>query len=528
MTTETTPGAGGWNKREGLGSALIQIVIVGAILAGAVYLVFQRGTNRKATAEIMQEARATSMRGNLGDLKKALAKADDALQIDSSSADALAFEAALWTDLWLTHREPGADAKAKDLLARAKKADAKTDERYGSEALQMVAAGDAKGANAFVEDLRQKGGSGARIFYAQAVALQQLGNLKLARQSFKAAMDKQWKDVNLASAYAEAIILEGVPGAIDALNKATGQNPDLFRARLDLALARIQKGDRLGDAEAIINDVGSHEDELSVAQKARVLALKGYIAVIAHDADTAATLADQALAINPDDAWAMLVKGSALALKKDPAAADQFSALVQKVPSGAVFYFDAASALQQAGLLDQALATLSRYEDFFKQVKNQTADGKEEAYLDRDDRYYLARGDVLRAAGKYDDAMAAYEKAIAAKNVNITRATYAKAALLMEQKQFDKAGEVLVDITPPDGSGQLAEAYVAMGDIYFSKKEWGEGCQSYAFALAKMKMLQEPREKLNDLLTNVEKQLKTANQKDIAKLWMEEAQPLIQ
>lgn len=528
MTTESTPKAGDWKKRESFGSALVQILIVSAILAGAVFLVYKRGTNRKEISELMKEARAASMKGNAADLKKALKISDEALEKDSSSPDALAFEAAMWTDLWLTHREPGAEAKAKETLERAKKADAQTDERFGTEALQMIAAGDAKGADAFVETLRQKGGSGARLFYAQAVALQKIGNLKLARQSFKAAMDKQWKDVNLAAAYAEAIMLEGTPGAIDALNKATGQNPELFRARLDLALARVQKGDRVGDAEAIVKDVMTREAELSVAEKARALAVQGHIALITAQPDQAITLADQALAINPDDPWAMHVKAAALAQKKDPSAPAALDALIQKNPSAPIFYFEGASDLQQAGMLDQALAVLAKYEDFFKNVKNQTADGKEEAYLDRDDRYYLARGDVLRAAGKLDDALVAYDKAIAAKNVNITKATYAKAALLIEKKEFDKAGEILLDITPPDGTGQLPEAYMAMGQLLFEKKEWGTGCQNYAFALTKMKMLQAPREQLNDVLTDVEKKLKAANQKEIAKLWMEEAKPLIQ
>ena len=83
-------------------------------------------------------------------------------------------------------------------------------------------------------------------------------------------------------------------------------------------------------------------------------------------------------------------------------------------------------------------------------------------------------------------------------------------------------------ITPPDGSGQLAEAYSAMGEILFQKKEWGPGCQNFAYALARLKAKQEPREKLNDLLTDVEKRLKSANQKEIAKQWVEEAKPLIQ
>ena len=174
------------------------------------------------------------------------------------------------------------------------------------------------------------------------------------------------------------------------------------------------------------------------------------------------------------------------------------------------------------------MALLSKYETFFKNVKNLTIDGKDEIYLDRDDRYWLARGELLRTGGKQDEAMAAFDKAIAAKSLNLSRAYYSKAALLLEKKEYDKAGELLVDITPPDGSGRLPEAYLAMGEILFQKKEWGPGCQNYAFALTRMKASQEPREKLNDVLTDVEKRLKAANQKDIAKIWVSEAKPLIQ
>jgi hypothetical protein len=69
---------------------------------------------------------------------------------------------------------------------------------------------------------------------------------------------------------------------------------------------------------------------------------------------------------------------------------------------------------------------------------------------------------------------------------------------------------------------------MAMGEILFQKKEWGPACQNFAFALTRMKATQQPREKLNDVLTDVEKRLKAANQKEVAKLWVEEAKPLIQ
>lgn len=69
---------------------------------------------------------------------------------------------------------------------------------------------------------------------------------------------------------------------------------------------------------------------------------------------------------------------------------------------------------------------------------------------------------------------------------------------------------------------------MAMGEILIQKKEWGDACQNYAFALTRMKAAQEPREKLNELVTDVEKKLKAANQREVAKVWVEEAKPLIQ
>jgi len=517
-----------WKKRESFGSALIQILIVGALLGGTVFLVYTRGNNKKAVAELLKDARQASLKGNLADVKKAITIADEALGKDANAPDVNAFEAAMYTDLWLIHREAGADAKAKEFLEKALKNDAQSEDRYGTEALHLLAAGDAKKADEFVEELRKRGGSGARIFYAQGMAQRAQGNLKLAGTSFKVAMDKAWKDLNYADAYGDQLLSEAMPGAIDVFTKATGQNPDHLRSRLGLAQARVQKKDRVGDAENILKEVMQREAELSGPQKARATAIGAAILNIQEQYDQAIGLADKAIALNPEDPWAHHAKANALALKKDPGAAAAYDAVVAKAPSCPVFYFEGAANLQKAGQLDAGLALLAKYEAFFKNVKNPTADGKEEIYLDRDDRYWLARGDLLRNAGKQDDAMASYDKAIAAKSLSLTKAYYAKGSLLLEKKEFDKAAELLQDITPPDGTGQLPEAYMAMGEILFQKKEWGPACQNFAFALTRMKATQQPREKLNDVLTDVEKRLKAANQKEVAKLWVEEAKPLIQ
>lgn len=517
-----------WKKRESFGSALVQIVIVGALLATAVFFMYRRGSNRKEIAELMTQARQTAVKGNLNDVKKAIATVDEALAKDGNAGDPNAFAAAMYTDLWMIHREAGAEAKAKEFLEKAKKVDAQSEDRYGAEALQMIAAGNAKGAEEFVEELRKKGGSGARIFYAQALALKKQGNLKLAGTGFKASMDKAWKDMNYASAWGEELLEEGIPGGLDVFTKATGQNSEHFRARLGLALARVQKKDRVGDAENIVKEVMARESELSAPQKARAAAIGALILNIQEQYDVAINAANASLALNPDDEWALHAKAIALAAKKDPTAPAAFDAVVARASTSPVFYFEGAAALQKAGLGDAAMGLLTKYEGIFKNVKNPTADGKEEIYLDRDDRYWLARGDLLKTAGKQDEAMASYEKAIEAKSLNLTRAYYSKAALLIEKKEFDKATELLQDITPQDGTGQLPEAYMAMGDILFEKKDWGAAAQNYAFALTRMRAKQEPREKLNDVVNDIEKRLKAVNQKEIAKMWVEEAKPLIQ
>ncbi len=519
---------GEWKKRETFGSALVQIIIVGVILVGVVWLVWQRGTTKKELSDLMKEARSHAIKGNPADLRKGLKFAEDALKKESSSPDALAFIAAVNTDLWLLHREPGAEQKAKEYLEKARKAQAHTEERYGSEALHLVNAGKAREAEEFIEDLRKKGASSAKLFYAHAMAAKAQGNLQLARTGFTAAMDKSWKDPGYSSAWGEAIIDEGGIGATDAFTKSLGVNPDFFRAKLGMALSRVMRKDRIGEAEGVLKDVLAHDAELSPPLKARALAIQAGVLNIQEQPDQAISVAEQALALNPDDAWALFAKANALATKKDAAAPAAYDAVIARQRTAPIFYFEGAMRLHAAGNTQAALALLDKYEAIFKSVTNTTADGKTVAWLDRDDKYWLTRGDILRESGKLDEAMAVYDKAITARGTSLSRAYFAKGAIFLAKKEYDKAGEMLVDITPPDGTGQIAEAYLAMGEVMFFKKEWGPGCQNFAYALTRLKASQAPREQLNQILTDVEKRLKTAGQGPIAKLWMEEAKPLIQ
>src|SRR3954469_3513859 len=101
-----------WKKRESLPSALIQIILVGALLAAAVWFVIGRGNRKKEVADRLKEAKMVAIKDNPSDLKKAIGMGEDILKLDATAPEVLASLAALNTELWLVHKEPGTEGKA--------------------------------------------------------------------------------------------------------------------------------------------------------------------------------------------------------------------------------------------------------------------------------------------------------------------------------------------------------------------------------------------------------------------------------
>lgn len=524
-----TVAEGDWRKRESFTSAMVQILVVGLVLAGGVYYWYQRGVQRKEERERVVNAKTFAIRDNPSDLNRALKELEPLIQPGSKAKDALALAADIHTEFWLMHRVPGSEEKARTFLAAAEKANSRSEERYSSRLLALVAEGKSKDALTMAEDLRMKGASSPKIWFALALGQQATGNLALAKQAYSQAAEKGWRSPRLLDAYAEQLLNEGHYGqALDVFQKGISANPDHIRSRLGVAISRLRKRDGTKDSSDIVRDVLSQEAELTPGLRARALAAKAELAIFEDRLDDAVAIAQEGLGQNPDDVYAHLAKARALAKKKDPSALAAFKELVAKQKNLPLAYFDGASLLQEAGDPEGALTLLNQYEDIFKSVLLSSVDGKSTAAIDRDDRYWILRGDVQRAAKHDADAMAAYEKAIAANSLNLARAHYSKGALLLSQKEYDKAIEELALVTPADGTGLIGEAYLAMGETLFAKKDFPTGCQNFAFALSRFKNQQVPRERLNGILEDVTRKLIAGNQKPIAKLWMEEAKPLIQ
>ncbi|WP_408890901.1 tetratricopeptide repeat protein [Myxococcus faecalis] len=525
----STEGHGDWKRRESWKSALTQVAVVAVVLAGAVAYFVHRGTVRKETEEHLRAARAAALRGNPSDLTRAMAELEKLFQLDSDARDAQALAADIQTVLWLEHHQPGADARAREYLARAEALDSRSGERHGARALHLLAEGKTAEAEKYLADLQTQGANSPRLTLAQAFTLQAKGDLPGARQAFARAAENAYRDPRFTTAYGEALLDEGQPAqAVEAFEKATRVNPDHLMARLGMGLAHAYQGKKLEEAERALATAQEKQAELTPALTSRAGALKAELALSRGAADQALQEADAALKAVPDDVHALFARARALAARKVPEARGAFEAAVAKRKTAPLLYLDGARSLQASGDTTGALALLDAYEGAFGAIQVASADGKKVPLLEQDGRYWLARGGLLEAAERQDDALVAYDKAIAAKGVGLAKAQYAKGALLVRRKDYEGAKALLAVIAPDTGAGSLPEAYSAMGDLLFAQSAYAAGCQHYYFGLVRARAQGMPREELASRIDTVKKGLETAGQGAMAKAWLNETGALLQ
>jgi tetratricopeptide (TPR) repeat protein len=139
----------------------------------------------------------------------------------------------------------------------------------------------------------------------------------------------------------------------------------------------------------------------------------------------------------------------------------------------------------------------------------------------------MARGQVLEALARGDEALAAYDRALAVKGVGRVRAQYAKAALLMARKDYDAARPLLVEVAPENGQGSLPEAYESLGELLFARGEFAKGCEQYFIALSRARLQGAALDTLQFKASDVERRLVAAGQPAMSKTWKSETDALL-
>ena len=154
-------------------------------------------------------------------------------------------------------------------------------------------------------------------------------------------------------------------------------------------------------------------------------------------------------------------------------------------------------------------------------------EGKTVGALERDERYWLTRGQVLESLSRGDEALAAYERALSVKGVGRARAQYAKAALLLSRKDYDAARPLLLEVAPENGMGSLPEAYESLGELLFARGEFAHGCQQYLLAIDRARMQGTALDLLKGKATDVEQRLVAAGQPAMSRTWRSETESLL-
>lgn len=520
-----------WKRRESLGSALTQVGVVAVLLAAALYFHVQRGRVKEELDTRMKSARTLAQRGNPEDLQAALKELDGVFALDANAYDAHVLAADLQSSLWMEHGVVAAESLTREHLQRAENLETAGSGRYGTKVVRaemLLHEGKAEEAASTLVALEAQGAGSPKLLVALGRAHQARGNLVEARQAFSRAMEAAWKDPRYATTYGVALLDEGLYGqAGEALRKATTANANHVEARLVTALAGLYQHQRQDAARRTAQEVTAREAQLTPALKALLLTVRAELALAQGGADEALREADAALAIAPNAHHALFARARALAAKRDAGTRAAFEKAVEKRRTAPLLYLDGARALQETGDGEGALALLDRYEATFRDVKVPAGEGKTAGALERDDRYWLARGGVLEALGRQDDALAAYDKAIGSRGLSLGRAQYAKGALLLARKDYAGARTLLEPLAPEDGSGVMPEAYAAMGDVLLAGGDTQGGYQHYVRSLLGEKARGVPVERVKARAEELGKRL-TAVGPTLAKDWTDATNQVLQ
>jgi tetratricopeptide (TPR) repeat protein len=293
------------------------------------------------------------------------------------------------------------------------------------------------------------------------------------------------------------------------------------------ALANLYQREREDAARSTARELSAREEQLTPALKALLLAVRAELALTRGAPEEALREANAALALTPEAHYALFARARALAASKDAGARAAFEKAVERRRTAPLLYLDGARALQEAGDGEGALALLDRYETTFRDVKVPAGEGKTAGALERDDRYWLARGGVLERLGRQDDALAAYDKAIGSRGLSLGRAQYAKGALLLARKDYAGARPLLEPLAPADGSGVMPEAYAAMGDLLLAGGDTQGGYQHYVRSLLGEKARGVPVERVRARAEELGKRL-TAVGPSLARDWTDATNQVLQ
>lgn len=515
MASENKPAqAGGteknWLKRESMGS-FVRDVLIAAVICGGILWYYHGSVEKgKQVRALGREARELSLKDQPASLDQAIGKYKQMLEIESDNAFAISSLAVAEASRFLDLGIKSAEQPMHEWAAKAGKLNANINERFGAVLLDQYASGKYPEVITEATALAEKAAS-SYIINALGLAQAASGKIGEAKQALKRAADTDWRNPRFACDMGDIYFADGDFGnAQGAYTKGLEANSDHGRSLVGRARSQIARNVRTEDASRTLAElIEMPEAKLGPRVKANAFVGAGEYYMLEGQLEPALVLADKALALDTNSAWAHFLKARVFARAKNAGASEEIDKALQFAKYTPEFYFTGAKELAAGGMGEKGLAILNA--------------GK--TFLADDDRYYVALGDQLKGLGRLDEAFAAYTTACEKNDMN-AMAHYARGALAFEHKkdlglareEFGKALYVQ-DFFP--------EVHAKQGEMLFAEKKWEEGVQEFGTAIVKFKQIQkaEMAATLRDSVN--ERLLKEAKDKEMAKAWMDETAAMV-
>jgi tetratricopeptide (TPR) repeat protein len=488
-------------KREGAGSALVQVIVVSALVAGTVFVYAKRQGAEKEILDLAVRAKEKTAGDDAPALlaaKAELAKIGEDKILRNNAI--LSTAAELEAQLFQTYGVADARAKAQQYVGTLKDREVRTAERYAAEAYLMLGEGKTNEAEALLMDLvNDKGVRHAKLLHALSIAKLAQGKAKEAVVAAQEGQKLSTQLVRLPIAEGDALLALGnIPSAANAYLKATKLNPDHLRARTALALtaavSRQGKPDLLRKGlDALLEEANAqHAHAPPPRVQGFIEYAQGEIYLVENLAKEALAAAEQSIATDPTQPATFALKGRALAkLSKVEEAKKAFDEAMALAPSSLPIAKAAYDVLSRAGKPKDGVAYLEKV-----QVANpengmiyvelslaqaQAGKGKDalqnaDAALDKlgnaHDLALFAKGRAMQATGKLDDARTIYGEALSNHlTPDWPELYFAMGLLRLQEKNYDEAVQAFeqaVKFWDKQGGSidYVADAYENMGKAY--------------------------------------------------------------
>lgn len=298
---------------------LIDVVIIGALLAGGVFFYNKHVTTKNAVAKLSVQARDKLKKDDVASLKEAEAIYQEILELDADNPRGLAGIA----EVYFRQSQHGMDTlgKSKQYLERAVKENAETPSRFATSAYIKIAEGKASEAEVEMKQLLDQNIASPKIAHAYGWALAEQSKFIEANRVLRSAQDTDFSAVAFRLTLADVAHRSGDErGAVRHLAGATApnMNPSHQWAKAWEAALRLKNIGNLTSPAKTIEDLKKLDEEGKLSEKAKgyVHWAEGELALALLNVEGALEKADAALKADPSYPPFKEFKARALTLAK--------------------------------------------------------------------------------------------------------------------------------------------------------------------------------------------------------------------